>query len=160
MPTAFIGLGSNLGDREANLRAALEQLGARPETRVVRVSSLLESEPVNCPPGAGPFLNGVAKLETSLTPRELLGRLLEIEMGLGRDRTGEARNAPRTIDLDLLLYGDVVIDAPDLTVPHPRMPERHFVLWPLLQIEPKAKDPRTGEFWADALGQLAQKDQG
>jgi len=160
MPIAFIGLGSNLGDRETNLDAARQRLEASPGTRLVRVSSLIESAPLNCPPGAGAFLNGVGKLETTLTPRELLARLLDIERELGRDRSGEVRNAPRTVDLDLLLYGDVVMNEPELILPHPRMHARHFVLWPLLQIEPRAKDPRTGELWADALAKLAQQEQG
>lgn len=157
MPTAFIGLGSNLGDREENIRAALDLLGKCEGIKVARVSSLLESAPVNCPPGAGAFLNGAARLETSLTPRELLASLLEVERKLGRDRFGQERNAPRTLDLDLLLYGDVVMQDDALTLPHPRMAQRHFVLWPLLQIEPRARDPRTGELWADALASLAQE---
>lgn len=157
MPVAYIGLGSNLGDREQNLRAALADLGSRPGVKLVRVSSLIESAPVDCPDGAGAFLNGAAKLETSLTPRELLAVLLDAERKLGRDRFGQPRNAPRTVDLDLLLYGDVVMQDDTLTLPHPRMAERHFVLWPLLQIEPRAKDPRTGELWADALASLAQE---
>lgn len=151
---AFIGLGSNLGDREASLRAALDRLGALPGTRLVRESSLMETEPVDSPPGAGLFLNGVAWIETSLAPLELLEALLAIERELGRDRKGQPRNAPRTIDLDLLLYGEQVIDQPELQVPHPRMSEREFVLWPLLQIASKLRDPRTGEPFADAYARL------
>lgn len=151
---AYIGLGSNLGNREANLRAALDRLAALPGTRLVRESSLMETEPVDSPPGAGLFLNGAAWIETSLAPRQLLEALLVIERELGRDRQGQARNAPRTIDLDLLLYGEQVIDEPDLQVPHPRMSEREFVLWPLLQIASKLRDPRTGEPFADAYARL------
>jgi len=157
MPRAFIGLGSNLGDREAALAAALEKMAALPSTRVGRVSSIIETEPVGGPQGAGSFLNAVAVLETGLGPRELLAGLMQIEHALGRDREGQARNAPRTLDLDLLLYGDAVIDEPGLQVPHPRMCERHFVLWPLLQIEPRARDPRTGLPLADALAGLGTK---
>jgi len=151
---AFIGLGSNLGDREASLRAALDRLAALPLTRLVRESSLMETEPVDSPEGAGLFLNGVAWIETSLAPLELLEALLAIERELGRDRKGQPRNAPRTIDLDLLLYGEQVIDQPELQVPHPRMSEREFVLWPLLQIASKLRDPRTGEPFADAYARL------
>jgi 2-amino-4-hydroxy-6-hydroxymethyldihydropteridine diphosphokinase len=154
MPTAFIGLGSNLGDRERHLEAALDALASLAGTTVGRVSSMIESAPVGAPPGSGMFLNAVARLETSLAPRELLASLLAIERAEGRDRTGQSANAPRTLDLDLLLYGDAVIDNADLQVPHPRMAQRHFVLWPLLQIEPKARDPRTGELFADALARL------
>lgn len=151
---AYIGLGSNLGNREANLREALTRLAALPETRLVRESSFLETAAVDSPAGAGPFINGVALVETALSPRELLEALLAIERELGRERRGQPRNAPRTLDLDLLLYGEQVIDEPDLEVPHPRMAEREFVLWPLLQIASKLKDPRTGEPFADAYQKL------
>jgi 2-amino-4-hydroxy-6-hydroxymethyldihydropteridine diphosphokinase len=151
---AFIGLGSNLGDREVNLREALKRLTDIPGTRVLRQSSFIETEPVDAPPGSGQFLNGVAMVQTFLDPRRLLDELLQIERDLGRDRQGQPRNAPRTLDLDLLLYGDQVINEPDLQVPHPRMHEREFVLWPLLQIASKVKDPRTGEPFASAYDAL------
>jgi 2-amino-4-hydroxy-6-hydroxymethyldihydropteridine diphosphokinase len=151
---AFIGLGSNLGDREANLRGALKALAELPGTRLLRESSFIETEPVDSPEGAGFFLNGAAMIETSLAPRELLAALLQIERAAGRDRSGQPRNAPRTLDLDLLLYGEQVIDQPDLQVPHPRMHEREFVLWPLLQIASKLTDPRTGEPFATAYSKL------
>ena len=150
---AYVALGSNLGDREANLREALKRLGELPHTELVRESSFMETEPVDSPEGAGMFLNGAAWLKTSLPPRELLEALLEIERAMGRDRAGQPRNAPRTLDLDLLLYGDHIIEE-DLQVPHPRMHEREFVLWPLLQIASKLKDPRTGEPFATAYAQL------
>ncbi|MCA8910079.1 MAG: 2-amino-4-hydroxy-6-hydroxymethyldihydropteridine diphosphokinase [Planctomycetes bacterium] len=151
---AYIALGSNLGDREANLREALRRLGELPGTELVRESSFMETEPVDSPEGAGMFLNGAAWLKTSLPPRGLLAALLEIERAMGRDRTGQPRNAPRTLDLDLLLYGDRIIEEEDLQVPHPRMHEREFVLWPLLQIASKLKDPRTGEPYAEAYARL------
>ena len=151
---AYIGLGSTLGDRETNLRSALLKLGELPQTRLVRESSFIETEPVDSPDGSGPFINGVAELETSLSPRDLLEGLLGIERDLGRDRRGQSRNAPRTLDLDLLLYGEQLIDEPDLQVPHPRMSEREFVLWPLLQIASRLSDPRTGEPFADAYQKL------
>lgn len=154
MASAFLGLGSNLGDREANVAAAVDALSQLADTRLMRVSSWLENPAVDSPVSAGAFLNGVVKLETRLTPRELLAQALRIERELGRKREGEPRNSPRTIDIDLLLYADVVMATPDLVLPHPRMGQRHFVLWPLLQIEPRAKDPKSGELWADALARL------
>jgi 2-amino-4-hydroxy-6-hydroxymethyldihydropteridine diphosphokinase len=151
---AFIGLGSNLGDREVTLREALKRLAQLPGTSILRQSSFIETAPVDAPPRSGQFLNGAAMIQTSLDPRRLLESLLQIERDLGRDRQGQPRNAPRTLDLDLLLYGDQVIDEPDLQVPHPRMHEREFVLWPLLQIASKLTDPRTGEPWAEAYSRL------
>jgi 2-amino-4-hydroxy-6-hydroxymethyldihydropteridine diphosphokinase len=126
----FVGLGSNLGDRELNLRRALvrlEQLGS------VRVSSFRETDPVGVT-DQPKFLNAAAELATDLSPRELLERLLEIERELGRDRATERRWGPRVIDLDLLLFGEETIDEPGLTVPHPRLPDRRFVLEPLCEL--------------------------
>lgn len=151
---AYIALGSNLGDREVNLRRAVHLLAAMPRTKLLRESSLIETEPVDSPKEAGAFLNGVAQIETNLSPRELLDALLEIEKQLGRDRTGQPRNAPRTLDLDLLLYGTQVIIEPGLEIPHPRMHEREFVLWPLLQIASTLKDPRDGTLYADHYQRL------
>jgi 2-amino-4-hydroxy-6-hydroxymethyldihydropteridine diphosphokinase len=128
----FIGLGSNLGDREATIRSALRELEADDDIRVVCCSSLRETEPVGGPPGQGRYLNAVAELETTLSPRALLERLLAIEERYGRERDGP--NDARTLDLDLLLYGDRVINEPDLVVPHPRMWERPFVMEPLAEI--------------------------
>ena len=151
---AYIALGSNLGDREVNLREALRLLGELPRTKLLRESSFIETAPVDSPEGAGAFLNGVAQVETNLSPRELLDSLLDIEKRLGRDRTGQPRNAPRTVDLDLLLYGTQVINEPGLEVPHPRMHEREFVLWPLLQIASKLTDPRDGTPYAEHYQKL------
>jgi 2-amino-4-hydroxy-6-hydroxymethyldihydropteridine diphosphokinase len=124
---AYVGLGANLGDREGTILAAAERLGPH------RLSPIIETEPWGY--AAQPkFLNAVAELETSLTPRELHDRLLEIERELGRRREGP-RYGPRTIDLDLLLYGDEVVEEPGLTVPHPRLAERLFVLEPLLALD-------------------------
>jgi 2-amino-4-hydroxy-6-hydroxymethyldihydropteridine diphosphokinase len=128
----FIGLGSNLGERAENLRQAFERLQALGR---VRTSAVRETDPVGVI-DQPKFLNAVAALETELAPRELLERLLHIERELGRDRSTEARWGPRTIDLDLVLYGDDVIDEPGLTVPHPRLAERSFVLEPLHELDP------------------------
>jgi 2-amino-4-hydroxy-6-hydroxymethyldihydropteridine diphosphokinase len=126
----FVGLGSNLGDRELNLRRALERLT---ELGPVRASSFRETDPVGFT-DQPKFLNAAAELATDLPPRELLERLLAIERGLGRDRATERRWGPRVIDLDLLLFGEEAIDEPGLTVPHPRLADRRFVLEPLCEL--------------------------
>jgi 2-amino-4-hydroxy-6-hydroxymethyldihydropteridine diphosphokinase len=133
MPRIFVGLGSNLGDRERNLREAVERLR---KIGAVRLSTLRDTDPVGVADQPN-FLNAVAELSSELPARELLDRLLEIERELGRDRTKEERWGPRTIDLDLLLYGDEVIDEPGLTLPHPRLAERRFVLEPLHELAPE-----------------------
>jgi len=133
---AYVGLGSNLGDRERLIREAAQLIGAR------RLSSLLETEPwgyANQPL----FLNAAAELETGLAPRQLLDHLFDVERRLGRERVGH-RWGPRTIDLDLLLYGDEVIDEPGLVVPHPRLLEREFALQPLAELIPARKIPGNG----------------
>ena len=131
MTTAFIGIGSNLGDRETHLRTALDRLAAEEGIEVVAVSRLRETGPVG-PVEQGPFLNGAVQVTTDLPPRELLARLLDVEERLGRVR-GE-RFGPRTIDLDLLVYGDEIVDEPGLSVPHPRLHERRFALEPLAEL--------------------------
>jgi 2-amino-4-hydroxy-6-hydroxymethyldihydropteridine diphosphokinase len=142
MALAYIGLGSNLGDRKTTVRRALELLAAEPLVELVAVSALRETEPVG-PVEQPRFLNAVAAVETSLHPRALLARLLEIERVLGRTRTGP-RFGPRTIDLDLLLHGDTVVDEPGLTVPHPRLHERRFALEPLAELDPHLHIPGRG----------------
>jgi 2-amino-4-hydroxy-6-hydroxymethyldihydropteridine diphosphokinase len=130
---AYVGLGANLGDREAMLRSALEQLRAEPDVRVTAVSTFLDTAPVGLVEQPR-FLNAVAAVETDLGARGLLERLLGIERRLGRTREGP-RFGPRTIDLDLLLYGDAQIDEPGLQVPHPRLHERLFALEPLAELD-------------------------
>ena len=139
---AFVGLGANLGEREATLRAAIARLDADPDVAVVAVSELRETEPVGVVDQPR-FLNGAVLLETTLSPRALLDRLLEIERALGRTRGGP-RYGPRTLDLDLLLYGDEEIDEPGLRVPHPRLHERRFALQPLLDLDPDLVVPGRG----------------
>jgi 2-amino-4-hydroxy-6-hydroxymethyldihydropteridine diphosphokinase len=139
---AYVGVGANLGEREATIRRAVELLGEATGVEVVAVSSLLETEPwgaVEQPP----FLNGVVALETELEPHALLRVLLDVERALGRVRSGE-RYGPRTIDLDLLLYGDLVVDETGLAVPHPRLHERRFALEPLAELAPDAVVPGRG----------------
>jgi 2-amino-4-hydroxy-6-hydroxymethyldihydropteridine diphosphokinase len=134
--TAYVGLGANLGDREATVRRAAELLGA------ARVSTLIETEPWGYADQPR-FVNAVAELETDKSPRALLERLLEIERELGRTREGP-RYGPRTIDLDLLLYGDEQLEEPGLVVPHPRLRERAFVLEPLAELAPELVVPGLG----------------
>jgi 2-amino-4-hydroxy-6-hydroxymethyldihydropteridine diphosphokinase len=133
---AYVGLGSNLGDREVLIRRAAAAIGA------VRLSTIRETEPWGLAEQP-PYLNAVAELETSLSARGLLDRLLAVERELGRERVGP-RWGPRTIDLDLLLYGDQVIDEPGLRVPHPYLLERRFVLEPLAELIPAQRIPGNG----------------
>ena len=142
MTRAYVGLGGNLDDREGLIRRALVLLAARPDIEVLLVSSLRETDPVGFVDQPR-FLNGAAMIETTLTAPELLDELLTIERELGRTRNGR-RNGPRTIDLDLLLFGDLVVDEPGLTLPHPRLHERAFVLEPLAELDPELDVPGRG----------------
>ena len=142
MTRAFVGLGANLGDREATLRRAVELLGADPELDVVALSTLRETDPVGYLDQPR-FLNGAVELETALGARELLARLLGVERALGRERTGP-RFGPRTVDLDLLLFGAEQIDELGLRVPHPRLHERRFALEPLAELDPTLEIPGRG----------------
>jgi 2-amino-4-hydroxy-6-hydroxymethyldihydropteridine diphosphokinase len=139
--SAFVGLGANLGEPEDQVRRAIAALGTLPRTRLVAASSLYRSAPVGV--GEQPdFINAVARIETTLTARELLEELLTAEARFGRERPSPG--APRTLDLDLLLYGDRVIAEPGLVVPHPRMHERAFVLLPLAEIASEVTIPGRG----------------
>ena len=151
MTRTYVGLGSNIGDREAMLRRALELLSAAPGIELVAASSIRETDPVDLVDQPR-FLNAAAALETELPPRELLDRLLAIERELGRTRDGP-RFGPRTIDLDLLVHGDEVLDDPGLTVPHPRLHERRFALEPLAELEPSLVVPGRGRI-SDLLAAL------
>jgi 2-amino-4-hydroxy-6-hydroxymethyldihydropteridine diphosphokinase len=143
MTRSFVGLGSNLGDPQEQIRRALELLAAEEGVEVVAVSALRETDPVGYEEQPR-FLNGAAELRTSLSARELLGRLLGIERRLGRVRGEGPRFGPRTIDLDLLLHGDEVVAEPGLVVPHPRLHERRFALEPLADLDPALEIPGRG----------------
>lgn len=143
MARAYIALGSNLGDREEVIRAAVAVLAAEPGIDVAAVSTLIDTEPVGVVDQPR-FLNGVAAVDTDLSARELLDVLLGVERRLGRRREGAIPQGPRTLDLDLLLYGDEEIDEPGLRVPHPRMHEREFVLGPLAELAPSLEVPGKG----------------
>jgi len=136
--TAFVGLGANLGDAQGALRAALAAIGALPGTRLVRSSRLYGSAPVDA--GGPDYVNAVAQVETTLDAFELLRQLQALERAAGRARP--YRNAPRTLDLDLLLYGSARLASAELAVPHPRLRERAFVLLPLAELAPERVDPR------------------
>jgi len=151
MARAYIGIGSNLGDREAAFKAALTALADTKHITVLKVSAPLETEPIGGPEQPD-FLNAAAELQTSLLPRALLGRLLAIEDELGRVRVEIW--GPRVIDLDLLLYDDQVIDEPGLQVPHPLMHTRAFVLKPLTEIAPQAMHPALAKTAAQLLAEL------
>ena len=137
MKTAYLSLGSNVGDRERMLSDALRLIQG-PDLRVLRVSSVYETEPMEVRDQPW-FLNLVAEIETDLFPRQLLSRTQKVEKQLGRKRT--VPKGPRAIDIDIVLYGSSVIDTPELTVPHPRMAERRFVLEPLAELAPGLRHP-------------------
>lgn len=139
MKVVYLGLGSNVGDREAQLRQALEALQSR-DLRFRRASSLYETEPIGLREQRW-FLNRVAEFETELFPLQLLQRIHRIERTLGRKRV--VVNGPRTIDIDILLYGNAVVKTAELQIPHPRYRERRFVLEPLAELNPALKDPET-----------------
>lgn len=141
--SAYIGFGSNQGDLAALCGGAVESLGLHPDIRVVRVSSLYRTRPVG-PLDQPWFVNGVLRVETALDPGELLEALLAVERAFGRRRDG-TRWGPRTLDLDLLSYDDVILDKPDLSLPHPRLHERLFVLLPLAEIAPDWRHPVLAE---------------
>jgi 2-amino-4-hydroxy-6-hydroxymethyldihydropteridine diphosphokinase len=151
---AIIGLGSNLGDRRATLDGAIAALAVTPGVGVRRVSSYHETDPVGGPPGQGRYLNAAAVLETTLDPLGLLHTLEAIEARFGRVRT--VRWGERTLDLDLLLFGDRIIQTPELTVPHPRLAERRFVLEPMAEVAPDAVEPRSGRTVSELLQELVR----
>jgi 2-amino-4-hydroxy-6-hydroxymethyldihydropteridine diphosphokinase len=140
---AFVGLGANLGDAPATVREAMRALDVLPQTRLLRASRLYRSRAwgVETQPD---FINAVAMLESRLPARTLLDELLAIERAHGRERAAEVRWGPRTLDLDLLLHGDSIIDEPGLRVPHPHLHERAFALLPLVEVAPDAVIPGRG----------------
>ena len=147
--TAYLSLGSNLGDRAANLRAAVAQLNVA--GRLLAVSAFYETQPVDVPDQPW-FLNCVAAIETDMTPRELLQLALHVEAAMGRIRMRE--KGARKIDIDIVLFGDWVVDEPGLKIPHPAMHQRRFVLEPLVEIAPEARHPELGKTARELLAAL------
>ena len=151
---AWVALGSNLGDRRATLDAALEALGVADGIELVRASPWIETPAEGGPSGQPDFLNGVALLSTTLAPQDLLWLLQRVETQFGRDRRSEPAHGPRTLDLDLLFYGDQQIAEPGLIVPHPRLEDRRFVLEPLSHLVPERVLPRSGRTVRERLLEL------
>ncbi|HET6371020.1 MAG TPA: 2-amino-4-hydroxy-6-hydroxymethyldihydropteridine diphosphokinase [Nitrospiria bacterium] len=154
--TAFLGIGSNLGDRKANCVQALTALKQNPAVSLRRVSSLYETEPLEYRP-QGWFYNAVVEIDTSLSAHALLAFCQQVEKGLGK--RVEVRKGPRTIDIDLLIFGDQVIQTPDLVVPHPMIPLRAFVLVPLSEIAPQLVHPVLGKTILELLAQIKQSQE-
>jgi 2-amino-4-hydroxy-6-hydroxymethyldihydropteridine diphosphokinase len=151
LKTVYLGLGSNLGDRAATLAAALQKLDS-PELRLMRASGLYETEPMGLKEQPW-FLNQVAEFRTTLFPRQLLQRTKKIENELGRKRG--VRNGPRTLDIDILLYGSAIVRSEELEIPHPRFRERRFVLAPLAELNADLRDPVSGQQVKTLLAGLA-----
>lgn len=160
MKVVYLGLGSNVGDSEALLRSALDALNG-PDLKLLRVSSVYETEPIGLRDQRW-FLNLAAEFETNLFPKQLLHRIHKVEKDLGRRRTA-LRNGPRTIDIDILLYGSFVVQTDELAIPHPRYRERRFALAPLAELNPQLRDPVThrtvAEMLANLKGQTIRKSQ-
>ncbi len=155
MGISHIALGSNMGDREKNLKEALKYIAELPETKIIKSSAIYETEPVG-EPKQRPFYNAVVKMETSLDPEMLLQKLQEVEKAFGRVR--RQKWGPRTLDLDILLYDQQIIATDKLTIPHPLMAERAFVLEPLAEIDPEAYHPVLEKTAAELLREFMDKN--
>jgi 2-amino-4-hydroxy-6-hydroxymethyldihydropteridine diphosphokinase len=153
MKTVYLSLGSNVGDRDSHLARTLERL-ASSDIRVLRVSSVYETEPREVPDQPW-FLNQVVEIETSLFPKQLLSRLQKIEIGMGRIRM--LAKGPRTVDIDILFYGHAIVSTPGLEIPHPRLADRRFVLEPLAELAPELRHPRTRQTVREMLAAVSHQ---
>jgi 2-amino-4-hydroxy-6-hydroxymethyldihydropteridine diphosphokinase len=157
---AWVGLGSNLGDRRSNLEGAVEALRCADEVEVLRVSPWFETQAEGGPRDQPDFLNGCLEARTTLAPHTLLWLLQRLEAQFGRDRARESRHGPRPLDLDLLLYGELELDGPDLVLPHPRLEERLFVLEPLCALAPDLVLRRSGRSVRERVAELRAREGG
>ena len=132
MVICYLGVGSNLGDRNRNIKEAIKEINLLKDTKIIKISKIIETKPVGGPPAQGNFLNAALKIQTRISPLKLLKNLKKIEEGLGRVKT--VRYGPRAIDLDILFYGDRIINTKDLTIPHPKLFARDFVIKPLSEV--------------------------
>src|SRR5215469_4852358 len=153
MKTAYLSLGTNVGDRDSHLARAMERIAAE-DMRVLRFSGVYETEPRDVPDQPW-FLNQVVEIETSLFPKQLLSRVQKIELGMGRTRI--IAKGPRTIDIDILLYGNSIVSTPGLEIPHPRLSDRRFVLEPLAELAPELRHPRTRQTVREMLGAVSNQ---
>lgn len=153
MKTAYLSLGTNVGDRDSHLARAVERIASE-DMRVLRVSGVYETEPRDVPDQPW-FLNQVVEVETSLFPKQLLARVQKIELGMGRTRI--IAKGPRTIDIDILLYGGSIVSTPGLEIPHPRLTDRRFVLEPLAELAPELRHPRTRQTVREMLAAVSNQ---
>lgn len=156
----WVALGSNLGERQANLEGAVEALRSADEVEVLRVSPWFETRAEGGPPGQPDYLNGCLAARTTLAPEDLLWLLQRIETQFGRERAHEVPNGPRPLDLDLLLYGELELALPDLVVPHPRLEQRLFVLEPLCALAPELELPRSRMRVRERVAELRRAREG
>lgn len=153
--TIYLSLGSNMGDRESFLRQAVHLLGSMAGLKLLARSSIYQSAPIDCPEGTPDFLNMVVKMDCTLSPEQLLDGTERLEREMGREMKGD--NSVRAIDIDIILFGEQTFNNDRLTIPHPRMTQRAFVLMPICEISPRLNEPVTGAALSDLLGVIGSQ---